>query len=54
VRLTGFLSDEAKRLEYAANAYLYFREHHTLDRQISELTEVYRSVSQGVTVQEHS
>ncbi|UCG49946.1 MAG: glycosyltransferase family 4 protein [Phycisphaerales bacterium] len=52
--IDGLLGDESKRLEYAANAYSYFREHHTLDRQISELAEVYRSVSQKITMQEHS
>ena len=37
------LSSEEKRKKYADNAYAYFCRHHTLDKQISELTETYNS-----------
>jgi glycosyltransferase involved in cell wall biosynthesis len=37
------LANKDKRSEYAENAYAYFCKHHTLEKQISELTEVYRS-----------
>ena len=37
------LSSREKRSKYAENAYAYFCRHHTLDKQISELTEIYNS-----------
>ena len=37
------LVDENKRLKYAENAYAYFHKHHLLEKQISKLTETYRS-----------
>jgi len=36
------LADKDKRNQYAHNAYAYFCRHHTLERQISELTEIYK------------
>jgi glycosyltransferase involved in cell wall biosynthesis len=36
------LANKDKRSEYAKNAYAYFCKHHTLEKQISELTKVYR------------
>lgn len=38
------LASKAARNEYAENAYAYFCKHHALDKQISELIEVYRSL----------
>jgi glycosyltransferase involved in cell wall biosynthesis len=37
------LADRDKCRKYTENAYNYFRECHTLEKQISELTEIYRS-----------
>jgi len=36
------LADKQKRAEYAANAYAYFREHHSLEKQVSQLSRAYR------------
>jgi glycosyltransferase involved in cell wall biosynthesis len=38
------LASRARRNEYAENAYAYFCKHHALEKQISELTEVYRTL----------
>ncbi|MHC4647920.1 MAG: glycosyltransferase [Planctomycetota bacterium] len=35
------LADKAKRDEYAENAYAYFRKYHTVDKQVSELADLY-------------
>ncbi|HUW19755.1 MAG TPA: glycosyltransferase [Sedimentisphaerales bacterium] len=37
------LADKAKRRAYAENAYIYFCRHHSLEKQISRLTEIYES-----------
>jgi glycosyltransferase involved in cell wall biosynthesis len=39
------LANADKRNKYAENAYAYFCRHHTLEKQISELTEIYNSVT---------
>lgn len=39
----GLLASRAKRNEYAENAYAYFCKQYTLEKQISELTKVYRT-----------
>ena len=36
------LADRAKRNEYAEKAYVYFRERHTLQEQVSRLTDLYK------------
>jgi glycosyltransferase involved in cell wall biosynthesis len=36
------LADQNKRTQCAQNAYNYFREHHSLEKQVSRLTETYR------------
>jgi glycosyltransferase involved in cell wall biosynthesis len=38
------LADENKRNKYAENAYAYFCKYHTLEKQISELIKVYKSL----------
>lgn len=38
------LANKDKRNKYAENAYAYFCKHHTLERQISELTRIYESL----------
>jgi glycosyltransferase involved in cell wall biosynthesis len=42
--IDGLLASRAKRNEYAENAYAYFCKHYTLEKQISELTEAYRTL----------
>lgn len=37
------LDNKDKRNGYAENAYAYFCKHHTLEKQVSELTEIYKS-----------
>lgn len=39
------LADNNKRKELAENAYTYFHKNHTLDKQISELTNIYESLT---------
>jgi glycosyltransferase involved in cell wall biosynthesis len=41
------LADSDKRNRLAENAYAYFHKNHTLDKQISELTSVYKSLCKG-------
>jgi glycosyltransferase involved in cell wall biosynthesis len=36
------LADQNKRAQCAQNAYDYFREHHSLEKQVSRLSETYR------------
>jgi glycosyltransferase involved in cell wall biosynthesis len=38
------LADSDKRNRLAENAYTYFHENHTLDKQVSELTNIYKSL----------
>lgn len=45
--IDDILTDNSKRNRLARNAYEYFHKNHTLDRQISELVEVYRTVCKG-------
>jgi glycosyltransferase involved in cell wall biosynthesis len=42
--IDDLLADSDKRNRLAENAYKYFHENHTLDKQISELTNVYKSL----------
>jgi glycosyltransferase involved in cell wall biosynthesis len=44
----GLLISRAKCNEYAENAYAYFCKQHTLKKQISEMTEVYRTLYEGL------
>lgn len=37
------LADESRRSQYAKKAYAYFCENHSLEKQISELTRIYKS-----------
>lgn len=43
VAVDRLLSDTDKSNQYAQNAYAYFYDHHRLDKQISELTDMYKS-----------
>jgi glycosyltransferase involved in cell wall biosynthesis len=40
--IDGLLADIEKRVEYAASAYAYFREHHSLEKQVAQLSRAYR------------
>jgi len=45
--IDDLLLDEAKRREMTDNAYRYFCEHHVLEKQITSLSEIYRSFFAG-------
>ena len=38
------LENENKRKEYADNAFMYISQNHTLEKQITGLTEIYKSL----------
>jgi glycosyltransferase involved in cell wall biosynthesis len=40
--IDALLADKEKCAEYAAGAYAYFREHHSLEKQVSQLSTAYR------------
>ncbi len=45
--IDDLLANEPKRRDMATNAYIYFRKHHALEKQIASLSTIYRSFSGG-------
>ena len=43
IAIDELLGNKDKANEYAANAYAYFCNHHTLENQVSKLAEIYKS-----------
>lgn len=48
VAIDKLLANENKRSQYAENAYAYLCKHHTLDKQISKLTQIYKTCAENV------